>query len=231
MTNDKPRILVFASGDAEGGGSGVKELVEQSRAGNLHAEIVGVVSHHENGGVRKKADALGIPFVHFPGPFTAEAYLEIWEEFGEPWVMLSGWLKKVYGLPMDRTVNIHPGPLPEFGGPGMWGHHVHEAVMAAHKEKGLQTSAVTMHFVDTSDQPDKETYDTGPQIFSLLVLIRQGETADSLGAQVNKFEHGWQWWVTNLVVTGQIRLINGVASVPLWYLGMPFCPPNCQASM
>lgn len=226
---DKPRILVFASGDANGGGSGFQVLVEQSLVGNLKAEIIGVVSQHAKGGVWEKAKKMDIPMKHFSGPFTAKAYLKIWESNGRPWVMLSGWTKKVFGLPMERTVNIHPAPLPEFGGPGFWGHTVHEKVMEAHAKQGLKSSAVTMHFVDTKDEPGLETYDTGPQIFSLPVPIRQGEDADSLGGQVNKFEHGWQWWVTNLVVNGEIRLEKGVVLVPLWYLNMPFCPRNCRA--
>jgi len=227
MTKEKPRILVFASGDAEGGGSGFKELVEQAQVGNLCAEIIGVVSNHKKGGVWEKSKNLDIPFEHFPGPFTAEAYLKIWENNGKPWVMLSGWVKKVYGLPMSTTVNIHPAPLPAFGGPGFWGHTVHEKVMEAHVQKGLKASAVTMHFVDTRNVPGLETYDIGPQIFALPVQIRKDEDADSLGTQVNKFEHGWQWWVTDLIVNGYIYYKDDKVWVPVWYKAMPFCPKEC----
>lgn len=69
----KQRILVFASGSKDGGGSGFQEMVEYTRTtpAILDAEIVGVVSNHEKGGVYKKAKALGIEFFYWPGPFDA----------------------------------------------------------------------------------------------------------------------------------------------------------------
>src|SRR4051812_22395405 len=93
-----PKLLIFASGSAEGGGSGFQNLVERSREGVLNAEIVGVVSNHERGGVYIKAKALNIPFLFFPQPYTAEKYQEIVKNFKADYVALSGWLKKVEGL-------------------------------------------------------------------------------------------------------------------------------------
>lgn len=205
-----PKLLIFASGDAEGGGSGFQELVENSRTIVLCADIVGVVSNHEHGGVRKRADALGIPFQHMPKPFTAEAYRAIVEQFGADFVSLSGWLKPVHGLNPATTINIHPGPLPEFGGKGMYGHHVHEAVMQAYHAGDIQRSHVTMHFVT-------EEYDRGPVFFEYPVLIRPEDTPDTLAARVNKIEHGWQSFITNLVVNGVIRLEGGEIVAPDWY--------------
>ncbi|MDD5099124.1 MAG: hypothetical protein PHP35_02170, partial [Candidatus Colwellbacteria bacterium] len=68
----KPRILVFASGSAEGGGSGFEELVLNSLFISRKTEVIGVVSNHQDGGVRKRADRLGIPFIYFDTPWTAE---------------------------------------------------------------------------------------------------------------------------------------------------------------
>ncbi len=219
---EKPRILVFASGDAEGGGSGFQELVENSQTGILPADIVAVVSHHEHGGVRKKADKLGIPFEFWPGPFTAEGYQKIWSKYGQPWVSLSGWIKQVHGLPVWAAFNIHPAPLPEYGGHGWYGHTVHERVMEAFKAGKISASAVCTHFVS-------EKFDEGPLFFRYPVLIRPDDDADSLGKRVNKIEHGWQSFITGLVVTKQIRFQEGAVLVPPWYKAMPFCPKNCQA--
>ena len=144
------RVLVFASGDPKGGGSGFQELVEFSRTNPpvLDAQIVGVISNHQNGGVRRRADALHILFEYWPGPYDAEGYRAFVRKYQADFVMCSGWLKFVRGLDPAKTVNIHPGPLPRFGGTGMYGHYVHEAVMAAYHRGEITQSAVTMHFVD-----------------------------------------------------------------------------------
>ena len=198
-----PRLLVFASGSAEGGGSGFEKLVEATRTGVLQAEIVGVVSNHEHGGVRKRADRLGIPFFHFAGPWAAEQYQHIARWSGAEFFALSGWLKLVKGLdpstPFNsRTVfNIHPGPLPDFGGPGMHGHHVHEAVMAAYRRGQVDFSAVSMHFVT-------EDYDRGPLFFQYDVPINEDDSSETLAQRVNQAEHNVQALITNLVVHREI---------------------------
>lgn len=199
----KKNILVFASGDKDGGGSGFQEMVERSRTkpAILDANIVGVISNHANGGVYKKAKALGVPFRYFPGLYTAENYQAFVKEFAADYVMLSGWLKPVLGLQEKRTINIHPGPLPEFGGKGMYGHHVHEAVIAAFKRGELKESAVSMHFVN-------EKYDEGHGIVRIPVLIRDDDDAESLAARVLKVEHNYQSLVLNEIVNGQIALIE-----------------------
>ena len=201
---NKPRILVFASGSAEGGGSGFEKLIEASRGGPLDAEIVAVVSNHLNGGVRKRALKLGIPFQHFPKPWSGEEYQRFARESGADFFALSGWLKMVAGFDPttrfnSRTVfNIHPGPLPEFGGPGLYGHHVHEAVMAAFRRGEITHSAVSMHFVTGE-------YDRGPVFFRCLVRIGNDDTPDTIGTRVNQQEHIHQPRITNMVVNGLIK--------------------------
>ncbi len=186
----KPRILVFNSGS----GSGFQELVENSKTGVLNAEIVGLITNDEKYTCIQRAEKLGIPVT-----IMDNRYQEIMRYFQPDFVALSGWLKKV---PMGifnpkTTINIHPGPLPDFGGPGMYGHHVHEAVIKAYKDGHVKNSEVCMHFVT-------DEYDKGPVFFRYPVLIRPDDTADTLGARVNKIEHGWQSFVTNLVVNGKI---------------------------
>ena len=200
---NKPKILIFASGSAEGGGSGFENLVLASRKGSLHADIVAVVSNYVNGGVRARADKLGVPFLHFAKPWTGEAYQKIATESGADFFALSGWLKLVAGLDPatkfnSRTVfNIHPGRLPEFGGPGLYGHHVHEATIAAFENRIITHSAVSMHFVTGE-------YDRGPIFFQGFVEIHDGDTPESLGQRVNEKEHIYQPGITDMVVRGSI---------------------------
>ncbi len=193
-----PNILVFASGGKDGGGSGFQELVENTKTGVLRARIVAVVSNHADGGVTRRAIRLGIPFVHFSRQWDADGYRRLASLHSVDFVVLSGWLKLVSGLDPRKTINIHPGPLPRFGGRGMYGHHVHEAVMAAYQDGTVSASEVCMHFVTPE-------YDRGPVFFRYPVRIRPDDTAESLAARVNKIEHGWQSFITNLVVHGQIR--------------------------
>jgi phosphoribosylglycinamide formyltransferase-1 len=182
------RVLVFASGDDQGGGSGFQELVEFSRTHPpvLDAQIIGVISNHQHGGVRRRADALHIPFEYWPGPYDGKGNRTLVEKYQADFVMCSGWLKFVRGLDPAKTVNIHPGPLPRFGGAGMYGHYVHEAVMAAYHRGEIIQSAVTMHFVDEA------AYDHGPIIFQMPVLIRSEDDAESLAQRVNEKERAWQ---------------------------------------
>ena len=199
------KVLVFASGDEKGGGSGFQELVEFSRTHPpvLDAQIVGVISNHENGGVRRRADALRIPFEFWPGPYDGKRYRAFVEKYRTDFVMCSGWLKFVRGLDPAKTINIHPGPLPRFGGAGMYGHHVHEGVMAAYRRDEITQSAVTMHFVDEA------AYDHGPIIFQMPVLIRPEDDAESLAKRVNEKERAWQSHILNLVVHRHIYLKEG----------------------
>lgn len=193
----KPKLLVFASGTASGGGSGFENLALYAKAGLLNADIVAVVSNHADGGVRWRADALGVPFIYFPKPWETSEYRRIAQDTGAEFFALSGWLKFVAGLDPRVTFNIHPGPLPEFGGAGMYGHHVHEAVIEAFERGEITHSAVCMHFVTPG-------CDRGPIFFRHKVKIRAGDTADSIGSRVNECEHRWQPEITNLVVNRKI---------------------------
>lgn len=193
----KPRLLVFASGSATGGGSGFEKLVVASREGVLDADIVAVVSNYLRGGIRERASRLGISFIHFPGPWTEVEYKEIKARIGFDFAALSGWLKLVKGLDPKITFNIHPGPLPDFGGPRMYGHYVHEAVLKAYRDGVITHSAVSMHFVT-------EEYDRGPVFFRKPVEIKPEDTAGEIGNRVNAQEHIWQPRITNLVVRGEI---------------------------
>lgn len=212
---DRPRIVVFASGTKTGGGSGFENLVNASTAGILDADIVGVVSNHAEGGVHEKAKHLGIPFIFFPGPYEAEEYRDVvWRIFHSPgllkpekgqsggeWVALSGWLKLVKGLDPKCTFNIHPALLSQFGGrfggEGMWGKHVHEAIKNALDAGIVNETGISMHFVT-------DEYDRGPVFFEHRVPLQKGMTVDQIAEAVHQAELEWQPKITNMVVHGEI---------------------------
>jgi len=203
MKKTNPNILVFASGTKTGGGSGFETMVRAARTRPpiLDAWICGVITNHFEGGVWHKAKALGIPAEYWVGPYLAQGYQNFVKYFNADYVMLSGWLKLVAGLDPARTINIHPGPLPRFGGPKLYGHYVHEAVIAAYHRGEITHSAVTMHFVDA-------VYDHGPILSALPVPIEPSDTPETLAAKVNRAEHEWQPRVLNYVVHGQVRLVG-----------------------
>jgi phosphoribosylglycinamide formyltransferase-1 len=200
----KPKLIIFASGTATGGGSGFLNLLKSARGGTLNADIVGVVSNHENGGVRRGAHVNGVRFFHFPSPWTAEAYQRIARESGAEFFALSGWLKLVTGLDVStsfnsKTVfNIHPGPLPDFGGPGLYGINVHRAVIKALEEGRVDHSAVSMHFVT-------KQYDQGPVFLDHHVSVDHLDTPETLQRRVSGVEHLVQPLITDLVVSGKIN--------------------------
>ena len=206
---EQPKLIIFASGTKDSGGSGFENLATSK---DLDAEIVAVVSNHEQGGVRERAERLGIPFVYMPPPYDAEHYSSILSYFAKAskekkntrtmWVALSGWLKHVVGLDPAKTFNIHPALLSQlhhrFGGPGMYGHHLHEAVKAAFDAGEITESGFTMHFVT-------DAVDGGPVFFEHHVPLEKGMSADDIAAAVNRAEHEWQPKITNMVVHGEIR--------------------------
>lgn len=198
----KPKLIVFASGSAYGGGSGFENLVQHSRGGDLDADIVAVVSNHENGGVRARAHRLGVPFVFFSGPYDAGSYQFIVNRAGAEWIALSGWLRHVSGLDPAKTFNIHPALLSfqsgRFGGPGFYGSRVHEAVKQALDRGEITESGFSMHFATAE-------FDRGPVFFEYRVPLTQGMSAEDIAHAVNIEEHRWQPKVTNLVVHGEIR--------------------------
>lgn len=192
----RPPIIVFASGTKSDGGTGFENLV---RSKDLDAEIVAVVSNHEHGGVRERADKLGIPFIFFA---PDSDYRKVVESSGAEWIALSGWFKLVKGLDPSKTINIHPALLSQlsgrFGGKGMYGHHIHEAVKAAFDAGEITESGFTMHFVTNE-------MDRGPVFFEYKVSLEKGMTAERIAKAVNRAEHEWQPKITNMVVHGEIR--------------------------
>ena len=201
----RPKLLIFASGTKDGGGAGFENLVNAARAGTLDAEIVAVVSNHEHGGVRERAERLGIPFIHFPGPYDAQNYSSILQntriDTKALWVAVSGWMKIAKGCDPARTFNIHPALLSQlggrFGGHGMYGKRIHEAVKQALDAGEIAESGFSMHFV--TDELDR-----GPVFFEHRAPLTKGMSAEAIEEAVRAAEHEWQPKLTNMVVHGEI---------------------------
>lgn len=197
-------VVVFASWSKDWWGSWFANLHKS----NMWFKIAGVISNHEQGGVRQNADALWVRFEHMKAPFTGDRYKAIVDKVSKDAVVaLSGWLKPVEGLNPTLTINIHPWPVfdnitPELEGlrfawAGMYGHHVHEAIHSAYQKGLIKRTCVTMHFVTAE-------YDKGPIIFQIPVEITDDDTPNTIAGKVNKIEHQWQPYVTQLVVNWDI---------------------------
>ena len=94
-----------------------------------------------------------------------------------------------------RILNVHPGLLPAFGGKGMYGHHVHDAVLAY----GAKVSGVTIHLVD-------EEYDHGPVVMQRVVNVEEGDTPEQLATRVLAVEHDTYWRAVQLFAQGRVSL-------------------------
>lgn len=223
-----PRILVFASGGArpDEGGSGAEELVKASHSGILKADIAAFVSNHPDGGVRRRAERLHVPFWHFDTSVLkpAELYQFLVWFYGADYVVLSGWLKLVVGLNPKMTFNIHPALLPQYGGQGMYGHYVHEAVMRDFHDAQVTHTAVSMHFVPKTKS--KDDYDQGPVFFEHLVEIEPDDTPETLARRVNEVEHAFQPMITDLVVREKIFWDGEKADSLVVPEGYPWLPKD-----
>ena len=138
------------------------------------AECALVIASREVAGAQKARER-GIPTVVLPGQIPAAELGKLLVEHAVDLVVLAGYLKKIE-IPAGfegRVINIHPALLPKFGGKGLYGHFVHEAVLQA-KE---QESGCTVHYCDAK-------YDTGPIILQRRCAVLPGDTPDSLAARV-----------------------------------------------
>ncbi len=172
-----------------GGGSNFQALAEAVRSGRIpRSEIRLLVSNKPGVGALDRAAKLGVEALvlepkNFPDRIAY--YARIIDELKKrqvDLVCLAGFLLKIEPNLLKefprRVVNIHPALLPKFGGQGMYGHHVHEAVLKA----GEAESGCTVHFVD-------EEFDRGPTILKARVPVLPNDTAETLAARVLEQEH------------------------------------------
>jgi phosphoribosylglycinamide formyltransferase-1 len=164
-----------------GGGRTMMNILEQIKAGRLNAEIVLVISSRSTVGGVEKAQAAGLNLKIIRTkdyPDVEEFSNRIVEQLDKAKVDLviqGGWLClwKIPAKYNNCVMNIHPALLPSFGGKGMWGHYVHEAVIAA----GCKVSGCTVHFCTNE-------YDKGPIIVQRCCQVKQTDTPDTLSERV-----------------------------------------------
>lgn len=207
MTSPTQPIRIVAL--ISGGGRTVQNLVQRTAAGELAGEIVQVVASRDCAGVPLCREAgLPVQVVRRRDYPSVEAFSAALDEVvlavRPDLVCLAGFLS-LWQFPdsLDgKVMNIHPALLPSFGGPGMHGHHVHEAVLRA----GCKVSGVTVHFCD-------HQYDAGPIIVQKCVPVLDGDTPDSLAARVFKAECQAYPEAINLFAAGRLRIEGGVVRV------------------
>lgn len=184
-------------------GSSLRAIVEAIDAGELAAEACLVVSNNRSAPVLAYAAERGLHHLCIStqgDPEAADvALMAALAAAGVEVVILSGYLRRLGPITLERyrnrVINIHPGPLPAFGGEGMYGRRVHEAVIAS----GAATSGCAIHLVD-------EEYDKGPILDQLTTPVEPGETAESLEARITAMEPGFFVQTLKRIVGGELEL-------------------------
>ncbi len=177
-------VAFFASGR----GSNVQAILDAIRSGTLPARACLLVSNSADAGALSVARTNGVPTLLLARPSFASddafasAMLRALQEHEAGCIALAGYLKRIPATVVrsftNRILNIHPALLPSFGGKGMYGHFVHEAVIAS----GAKVSGATVHLVD-------EEYDRGPIVAQEPVQVLPHDTAESLAQRVLGVEH------------------------------------------
>lgn len=171
------RLAVFVSG----GGTNLQRIAEYF-APNQEVEIACVVSNNKDAYANQRAKNLGIPlFVVSREKFHDVSFATYLKSLDIDLIVLAGFLWLIPRTLLDafpnKIINIHPALLPKYGGKGFYGHHVHEAVVAAHEKE----SGITIHYVN-------ERYDSGDIIFQAKVALAPTDTPDDVAAKIHVLE-------------------------------------------
>jgi phosphoribosylglycinamide formyltransferase-1 len=187
-------------------GSSARAIVEAAQAGRLAVEPRLLVSNNRSCAAMAFAAERGLATLHIPtqnDPEAADLRLrDAMVEAGVELIVLSGYLRRLGPKTLTRyagrILNIHPGPLPAFGGEGMYGRRVHEAVIAA----GVAESGVAVHVVD-------EEYDHGPVLARATAPVPPGDTVEALEARITALEPAFFVETIARVVSGDLKLPKG----------------------
>lgn len=173
------KISIFASG----AGSNAKKIIEHFADDNRVCVRL-IVCNKSGAGVLQMASNYQIPYLLIEKDrfHNGDGYVKELQDAGIDFIVLAGFLWKVpqtlINAYRNKIVNIHPALLPKFGGKGMYGAKVHEAVIAA----GEKESGITIHYVD-------EQYDNGDIIFQATCPVYEKDTPESLAERIHTLEH------------------------------------------
>lgn len=172
------RLAILGSGN----GTNAQQISEYF-AGRPDVEVACIIYNKRDAYIAERAKKLGIESHYFSRAdfYDNGAVLDYLRDKKIDWVILAGFLWLVPEAMLDaypnRIINIHPALLPNYGGKGMYGHHVHEAVVAA----GEHESGITIHIVDRH-------YDRGTTLFQARCTVTPDDTADTLAAKIHLLE-------------------------------------------
>jgi len=195
------RCAVFASG----GGSNFQALIDRKKSGDLHVDFVLMVGNNSTAAAFEKAKKNGIPSVHLapshfesPSDYT-DKLMRLLQEYRVELIILAGYMKmlpqEVVHQYHNRIINIHPGLLPAFGGKGMYGSRVHQAVL----DYGAKLTGVTVHFVN-------EHYDDGPVICQGAINVNDTDDSKTLAERVLQVEHDTYWRAIEAIAQGRLKV-------------------------
>jgi phosphoribosylglycinamide formyltransferase 1 len=177
--NEPKKIAVFASG----AGTNALKIIQYFKS-SAAGRVGLVVCNKPGAGVLEKAAREGVPVLMIEKErfFRGDAYVPELRAAGIDLIVLAGFLWKVPKALIKeyerRILNIHPALLPKFGGKGMYGQYVHEAVLQA----GEVESGITIHFVD-------EHYDQGDIVFQTGLPLLESDTPETLAERIHQLEH------------------------------------------
>ncbi|MCP9756898.1 phosphoribosylglycinamide formyltransferase [Lacihabitans sp. CCS-44] len=173
------KIAIFASGS----GSNAERIVEFFSS-NEEIEVTLVLTNNPAAGVIERAQRLNIPTLIFNKTLFSKTdkIVEILQSQQIDWVILAGFLwlvpNNLTRAFENRMINIHPALLPKYGGKGMWGHYVHEAVVANQEKE----SGITIHYVN-------EKYDEGKVIFQAKCEVTSGDSPEDVAKKIHELEY------------------------------------------
>jgi phosphoribosylglycinamide formyltransferase 1 len=216
MSNKRLQIAVFVSGR----GSNLVAIAKAIDGGTLDADISLILSSKADAPALEFGRQNNIPSLVIPAKKSGvEArtsfILDALEAHNVDFIALAGYMKmlesEIVERYRNRIVNIHPALLPAFGGKGMYGHHVHEAVLAS----GVKISGATVHLVD-------EVYDRGPIVAQRVVPVLPNDTIETLSARVLKAEHSLYPEALKLFTEDRVAIASEITqirgTVPAYYL-------------
>ncbi|MEM9419145.1 MAG: phosphoribosylglycinamide formyltransferase [Planctomycetota bacterium] len=195
-----------------GGGTTMLNLAQQIEVGTLNAQIKLVIASNDTSAAKgiERAEGLGLPSPvirrkdHADTAAFSQAIFDRVREAGCELVCMAGFLS-LLSIPEDfeaRVMNIHPSLLPAFGGKGMHGRHVHEAVIKA----GAKVSGCTVHFADN-------TYDTGPILVQKTCPVLPCDDPETLGTRVFEQECLAYPEAVAAFGEGRVKFRDGIATV------------------